>query len=220
MGNSKTRLTPGGTATQLGGTGFVHLDGVLYGRFKTDDFSGAAELVAQVARLADAQNHHPEIRLGYGSVDFELTSHDAGGVTDRDITLARGIHELAAGLGATPETVQRQRHELAIDCADADAIRDFWRVGMGYTESPSGGGIELVDPTGRGPKVWFQRMDPTRTERNRIHVDVYVPTAEAEQRVKDIVAAGGFLLTDEFSPDWWVLADVEGNELCVCTSDD
>lgn len=45
-----------------------------------------------------------------------------------------------------------------------------------------------------------------------------MPTVEAEERVNDIVAAGGFLLTDEFAPDWWVLADVEGNELCICTS--
>ncbi|HEU4807081.1 MAG TPA: VOC family protein [Homoserinimonas sp.] len=219
MSDAKATLGPTDTAAELEGTGFVHLDGVLYATYKTGDFESAAALVAQVAQLADAQNHHPDIRLGYGSAEFELSSHDAGGVTDRDITLARGIHELAHALGATIETVQRQRHELAIDCVDADAVRDFWRVGMGYVESPSDGDIDLIDPSGRGPKVWFQHMDPPRTDRNRIHVDVYVPTSAAEQRVQDIVGAGGFLLTDEFAPDWWVLADVEGNELCVCTSD-
>lgn len=219
MSDAKATVGPHGTVRELEGTAFVHLDGVLYGSYKTGDFESAAALVAQVAQLADAQNHHPDIRLGYGSAEFELSSHDAGGVTDRDIKLARGIHELADALGATVEPVQRQRHELAIDCVDADAVRDFWRVGMGYVESASDDDIDLVDPTGRGPKVWFQHMDPARVERNRIHVDVYVPTADAEQRVKDVVAAGGFLLTDEFAPDWWVLADVEGNELCVCTSD-
>ena len=216
---SQTKLRPNDTEELLDGLGFVHLDGVLYGRFTTRDFTAAAELVSQVAQLADAQNHHPDIRLGYGSVDVELSSHDVGGVTDRDIELARGILELAVGLGATPEAVQRQRHELAIDCVDADAIRDFWRVGMGYEESASGDDIDLVDPTGQGPKVWFQHMDPPRSDRNRMHIDIYVPTADAEQRVKDIVGAGGHLLTDEFAPDWWVLADVEGNELCICTSD-
>lgn len=219
MSDAKATLGPTDTSAELEGTGFVHLDGVLYATYKTGDFESAAALVAQVAQLADAHNHHPDIRLGYGSAEFELSSHDAGGVTDRDIALARGIHELAHALGATIETVQRQRHELAIDCIDADAVRDFWRVGMGYVESPSDGDIDLIDPSGRGPKVWFQHMDPPRTDRNRIHVDVYVPTSDAEQRVQDIVAAGGFLLTDEFAPDWWVLADVEGNELCVCTSD-
>jgi 4a-hydroxytetrahydrobiopterin dehydratase len=219
MSDAKATLGPSDTESELEGTGFVHLDGVLYGSYKTSDFESAAVFVARVAELADAQNHHPDIRLEYGSVGFELSSHDAGGVTARDLALARGIHEIADALGAGSESVTPQRHELAIDCVDADAIRDFWRVGMGYSESVSGDDIDLIDPTGRGPKVWFQRMDPPRTDRNRIHVDVYVPTADAEQRVKDIVAAGGFLLTDEFAPDWWVLADVEGNELCVCTSD-
>ncbi|MHA6694389.1 VOC family protein [Homoserinimonas sp. A520] len=221
MSDAKATLGPQNSASELEGTAFVHLDGVLYGKYKTDDFEGAAALVAQVAQLADTQNHHPDIRLGYGSAEFELSSHDAGGVTERDIKLARGIHGLADALGATVEPVQRQRHELAIDCVDADAVRDFWRVGMGYVESESDGDgdIDLVDPTGQGPKVWFQHMDPPRTDRNRIHIDVYVPTADAEQRVRDVVAAGGFLLTDEFAPDWWVLADIEGNELCICTSD-
>jgi 4a-hydroxytetrahydrobiopterin dehydratase len=216
---SEATLGPNDTAAELEGTGFVHLDGVLYAAYKTGDFDAAAVLVAQVAQLADAQNHHPDIRLGYGSVEFDVSSHDAGGVTERDIALARGIHEIADALGAKVQSVQPTRHELAIDCVDADAVRDFWRVGMGYVESPSDDGIDLVDPRGRGPKVWFQQMDPPRTERNRIHVDVYVPNADAEKRVQDIVAAGGFLLTDEFAPDWWVLADVEGNELCVCTSE-
>jgi 4a-hydroxytetrahydrobiopterin dehydratase len=216
---SDETLGPADTAAELEGTGFVHLDGVLYATYKTGDFDGAAVLVAQVAELADAQNHHPDIRLSYGSVEFDVSSHDAGGVTDRDIALARGIQEIADALGATSQPVRPTRHELAIDCVDADAVRDFWRVGMGYVESPSDDAIDLVDPRGRGPKVWFQQMDPPRTDRNRIHVDVYVPTADAERRVQDVVAVGGFLLTDEFAPDWWVLADVEGNELCVCTSD-
>lgn len=216
---SDSTLSPRDTSSDLEGSGFVHLDGVLYGEFKTTDFESAARFVARVSELADAQNHHPDIRLGYGSVGFELSSHDAGGVTSRDIALARGIREIADTLGASSRPVTPQRHEIAIDCVEADAIRDFWRVGMGYVESPSGDDVDLVDPSGRGPKVWFQHMDPPRTERSRIHIDVYVPTADAEQRVKDIIAAGGFLLTDEFAPDWWVLADVEGNELCVCTSD-
>jgi 4a-hydroxytetrahydrobiopterin dehydratase len=219
MDDAKATLGPHDTAGELEGTAFVHLDGVLYGSYKSGDFESAAALVSQVAQLADAQNHHPDIRLGYGSVEFELSSHDAGGVPERDVSLARGIHGIADALGATIERVRPSRHELAIDCVDADAVRDFWRVGMGYVESASDGDIDLVDPRGRGPKVWFQQMDPPRTDRNRIHVDVYVPTADAEQRVHDIVSAGGFLLTDEFAPDWWVLADAEGNELCVCTSD-
>ncbi len=220
MGDAETTLTPAETTGELDGTAFVHLNGVLYGSYKTRDFDGAAVLVAQVAEVADAQNHHPDVRLGYGSVGFELTSHDAGGVTERDVKLARAIQGIADALSAEAVAVRPTGYELAIDCVDADAIRDFWRVGMAYEESPSRHGIDLVDPRHRGPKIWFQHMDPPRTDRNRIHIDVYVPTTEAKQRVDDIVAAGGFLVTDEFAPGWWVLADVEGNELCVCTSDE
>jgi 4a-hydroxytetrahydrobiopterin dehydratase len=91
-------------------------------------------------------------------------------------------------------------------------------VGLGYLESGPADDIELRDPRGAGPKVWFQHMEIPRTERNRIHLDVYVPTSDADGRVQAIVEAGGLLVTEEHAPDWWVLADVEGNELCVCTS--
>jgi 4a-hydroxytetrahydrobiopterin dehydratase len=46
-------------------------------------------------------NHHPDVTVGYGSLTFSLSSHDAGGVTSRDVTLARRIQELADAAGAT-----------------------------------------------------------------------------------------------------------------------
>jgi 4a-hydroxytetrahydrobiopterin dehydratase len=70
---------------------------------------------------------------------------------------------------------------------------------------------------GVGPSVWFQQMTEPRTERNRIHLDVTVPHDVAEQRVADALAAGGTLLTDEYARAWWVLADADGNEVCVST---
>jgi 4a-hydroxytetrahydrobiopterin dehydratase len=54
-------------------------------------------------------------------------------------------------------------------------------------------------------------------QRNRIHVDVWVPHDQAEARVAAAIAAGGHLVTDEHAPSWWVLADAEGNEACVAT---
>lgn len=218
MSPSAALLSPTETAADLDGSAFVHLDGSLYASYRTSDFASAAELVARVAEAADQLNHHPDVRLGYGTVGFELSSHDAGGVTEHDLQLARRVQELADSLGATNERVRPARYGLGIDCVDADAIRDFWRVGLGYDDHLVDDGVELVDPRGRGPSVWFQHMDPPRTDRNRIHLDVYVPAADAEARVQAILGAGGYLLTDEHAPDWWVLADVEGNELCVCTS--
>jgi 4a-hydroxytetrahydrobiopterin dehydratase len=50
-----------------------------------------------------------------------------------------------------------------------------------------------------------------------MHVDVYVAHDEAEGRVAAAIEAGGHLVTDEYAPAWWVLADAEGNEACVGT---
>ena len=56
-----------------------------------------------------------------------------------------------------------------------------------------------------------------RPQRNRIHIDVWVPHDRAEERVAAAIAAGGVLVTDEYAPSWWTLADAEGNEADVCT---
>jgi 4a-hydroxytetrahydrobiopterin dehydratase len=79
---------------------------------------------------------------------------------------------------------------------------------------------QLVDPLGRGPTVWFQQMDAPRPQRNRLHVDVVVAHDVAEERVAAALAAGGTLVSDDRARAWWVLADREGNEACVCTWQD
>ena len=215
----QSTLSSSDTAERLRGTAFVHLSPALYASYATDDFATASAFVARVAEAADAMNHHPDVRLGYGSVAFELSSHDAGGVTERDVELATRIQSLADDLGARADSKPIARYTIAIDTVDADHIRDFWRVGMGYEERTTEDGIVLVDPRGVAPKIWFQAMEPPRLDRNRIHLDVYVPTTDARARVEAVLAAGGTLMTDEYAPEWWVLADVEGNELCICTAD-
>ncbi|HZK58584.1 MAG TPA: 4a-hydroxytetrahydrobiopterin dehydratase [Cryobacterium sp.] len=218
MSHTHGLLSPDETAVPLAGGAFVHLDGSLHGTYTTADFASALRFVDRVGEAAEAMNHHPDVRLGYGTVTFRLSSHDAGGVTARDVQLAREIQELADSLGAKNAHAAPARYDIAIDCTDPDTIRPFWMVGLGYRESVNDGEIELIDPHGVGPRVWFQHMEIARTDRNRIHIDVYVPTIDAESRVQGIIDVGGILLTDEHAPEWWVLADEEGNELCVCTA--
>ena len=88
----------------------------------------------------------------------------------------------------------------------------FWRAVLGYLEV---GDEDLLDPHLEGPPFWFQQMDKPRPQRNRIHIDVYVPHDQAEARVAAAIAAGGRLVSDEHAPDWWTLADAEGNEVDV-----
>lgn len=91
------------TRQQLAGTAFAHGDGVLQAGYTTSDFSSAVRLLDRVAEAADALNHHPDVSVGYGRIGFTLSSHDAGGVTSRDVELARRIQQLADAAGATPE---------------------------------------------------------------------------------------------------------------------
>ena len=64
-----------------------------------DDFNAAFGFMARVALMADKMDHHPEWSNVYNRVDILLTTHDADGVTQRDVTLARFIDAAAAGLG-------------------------------------------------------------------------------------------------------------------------
>lgn len=64
-------------------------------RFKFDDFNAAMAFMAAAAPKIDALNHHPEWTNVYNRVDVRLTSHDAGGVTSRDVQLARILDRLA-----------------------------------------------------------------------------------------------------------------------------
>jgi 4a-hydroxytetrahydrobiopterin dehydratase len=111
--------------------------------------------------------------------------------------------------------------EIAIDALDIAAIRPFWQAVMGYGNEPGSDGTEpgagLADPVGQGPTIWFQQMDEPRPQRNRIHFDVVVPHDETEHRIQAALAAGGRVTYDAEAPAFWVLADPEGNEACVCT---
>ena len=62
-------------------------------RFK--DFSEAFGFLTRVAMHAEKVDHHPEFTSVWNRVDFRLTTHDTGGVTDRDVRLAEAINALA-----------------------------------------------------------------------------------------------------------------------------
>jgi 4a-hydroxytetrahydrobiopterin dehydratase len=59
-------------------------------------FMDAIRLVATVAQLAESMNHHPDIDIRYRTITFHVSSHEAGGITDDDLVLARHI-DTAAG---------------------------------------------------------------------------------------------------------------------------
>ena len=81
--------TPEGWSFEEGGKALVR-------RFTFRDFSEAFGFLTRVALYAEKADHHPEFTSVWNRVDFRLTSHDAGGVTERDVKLAEGINRLAS----------------------------------------------------------------------------------------------------------------------------
>ena len=191
---------------------------VLYGRafahYRTGSFAEGVALVQAIGTVADGMDHHPDVDLRYSGVTVRLSTHDVDGLSDRDVALAREISKVAAGLGLAADPSAVVQIDVTIDALVRADVMPFWQAVLGYRPR---GDEDLTDPLGRGPNIWFQQMDVARPQRNRIHVDVAVPHEEAEERVAAAIAAGGHLVTDEFAPMWWVLADAEGNEACIAT---
>ena len=186
--------------------------------FRTGSFAAGARLVAAIGELAGLEDRVPDLDLRYGGVTVRLITlaQDYFGMSEREVELARQISAVARDLGfpADPSTVQTV--QVTIDALVIPEVMPFWRAVLGYqdrADSPE----DLMDPQGRGAQFWFQQMDAPRPQRNRVHIDIWVPHDQAESRIAAALAAGGHLVTDRFAPAWWVLADVEGNEVCVST---
>lgn len=192
----------------------------LHATFRTGSFVTGLTFVQRVAAAAEAAGHHPDVDLRYATVHVALTSHDAGTLTARDTALAAEVSAIADELGLAGEPGTELLVEVAIDAMDIPAVRPFWRAVLGYPGDGDDPADDVLDPAGRAPGLWFQQMDAPRPQRNRIHLDVHVPADAAPDRVAAALAAGGRLVNDGFAPSFWVLADAEGNEACVCTWQD
>ena len=75
--------------------GWELIDGKLSKTFVFDSFVNAFGFMASVALTAESMNHHPEWSNVYNRVSISLTTHDAGGISDLDFTLAKRIENIA-----------------------------------------------------------------------------------------------------------------------------
>ncbi|HWM40523.1 MAG TPA: VOC family protein [Streptomyces sp.] len=145
--------------------------------------------------------------------------------------------------------------QLTVDCGDPQRLVAFWATALGYVPEPppeghatwrdfwtatgvpeeelaDGAGEtpeSIVDPLGRGPRVWFQKVPEPKTTKNRVHLDLDVgggretPLAvrieRATSKVERLTEAGAEVvrIVDEPGMDYYfvVLRDPEGNEFCV-----
>jgi len=79
-------------------------EGWLRIRFDTQTFATGLALVNRIGAEAERANHHPDLDVRYPYVEVALTSHDVGGLTRRDVRLARAISTAAADLGVAAST--------------------------------------------------------------------------------------------------------------------
>ncbi|MDH3308162.1 MAG: VOC family protein [Acidimicrobiia bacterium] len=136
--------------------------------------------------------------------------------------------------------------QVTFDANDPALLADFWATALGYIIQPPPEGFDswddwaadmgipeenwndasaLVDPTGEGPRIFFQRVPERKTAKNRVHLDVNVaeglPAGERRPVVEaaaDRLAGAGATIVgpmDERGSFWIVMLDPEGNEFCL-----
>lgn len=190
----------------------------LQARFRTGDFATGLEFLVDVGAAAEEANHHPDIKLGYTHVDIVLTSHDVGGVTQRDLDLATVISGLAADRGLSSEPDKVTATEIALNAIDQAAIGPFWAAVL-TGDADAYNADEVVDPTGQSPLMWFQPTDARAAVPEMcFHLDVWVPHDQLDARIDAAIAAGGVLTDETEKPSFVVLEDAEGNKACLCTA--
>jgi 4a-hydroxytetrahydrobiopterin dehydratase len=188
--------------------------GGLVTAFKTPTAAAALGLIADVGRLAEESDHHPDLDWRYNRVFIRFSSHDVGGeVTARDTGAAASVSQAAAAAGAEAQPGLYRTVEIGIETADPGEISEVWRVALGYRKGRFG---HLMDPYGRGPGVSF-RQGPT-PDGNRLHVDIHRSKAESGP-VLEKVAATGASTNSDHAPHRVVVTDAQGNQLCLCTEE-
>jgi 4a-hydroxytetrahydrobiopterin dehydratase len=213
----------------VSGLGWRYILGCAQAFVRTGSLARGAEAATRAVTAAGEDGHSLSLDIRPERLVLTVQSPKAGWLTGRETGLARRVCAALAELGLAtepgtgdPGARSVQGLEIAIDAMDIPAIVPFWQAVLGYGPEPGASGPvdALVDPLGQGPALWFQQMDTPRPQRNRIHFDISVPHDEAAHRIEAALAAGGTLVSGDAAPAFWVLADAEGNEACVCTWQD
>jgi 4a-hydroxytetrahydrobiopterin dehydratase len=188
--------------------------------FRTRSFAQSARLVDAIAELRDIDDHPPDVDVRRDGVSVRLVTSTGEyyGIGRLDVEAARRISAAARELGLSGDPSGVQSLLVIPGAPITAAVMPFWRAVLGYEPRGDTPDEDLVDPRGRGPAFWFERMREPRQGAGAIHVAVWVPPEEAETRVAAALAAGGRLVRDQFAPAWWTLADAAGNEADIATT--
>lgn len=171
-------------------------------------------------RCQESNDDHPDVDVRQEDVTVRLirVTDDYYGLTERHVELARQISAVGRTLGIPADASAVRTVQVTIDALAGPEVVAFWRALLDYQDryqDRANSGEDPIDPRRRGAPFSFQQMDAPRPQRNRVHVDVWVPYDQAEARIAAALAAGGRLVNDADAPSNWVLANHEGNEACV-----
>jgi 4a-hydroxytetrahydrobiopterin dehydratase len=220
-------LTAAAAAAAIHGNGWRLLLGGAHSAVAVGSLTAAVEVADAAVRVCGPDAAHLRLDLRADRVGLVLGTPAGGELSQLDASLATRISAAVGELGLTTMAGDAgtarpvQALEIAIDALDIPAVLPFWRAVFGYvvTIRPIAEGHEviLVDPAAQGPTVWFQQLDAPRPQRNRIHFDLTVAEDEADVRIAAALTAGGRVVSDAQARAFWILADPEGNEVCICT---
>ncbi len=179
------------------------------------------DLAAVAATLADEMGFPLLIDLRPGLVIIDSGKDqwegDAHGLGLDFSDLAGNLQSAARDLGAIADPGLPRFAQLFLDAADVAAVSAFWVAALEYTPDPRAGVSDICDPRRLNPVLVFQELDASETERrsqrNRIHVELAVPSDLAQARLATALASGGRLLDE--SEGRWRVADPEGNEIVI-----
>ena len=178
--------------------------------FRVGSLLQAAELAAAVAAVPGLEKH-TLLTAASDRLTVKLT-REMWGTEARHVEVARAISAVAREHGATADRGAVHEVQLAV-AAQPEAIDlGFWRAVLGYAPMHDD---NAIDPLGQGSTVWMQDLDPNKSLRHAMHVDVSVARDHAEARMQAAVAAGGRVVDDSGAPGAWILADRSGNKVCI-----
>ncbi len=199
----------------------------LHACFLVESFADGLTFAKSVGEACAAVGHEPDVRVTGRFVDVRLLSPEAlwrhpdgreeagPNVTQRDVDLARQISAIAQSLGLKSDPSAVAQLEIGLDTADLAAIGPFWAAVL--TGSSAHEGNDVFDPAGRIANLWFQGTDAHETPRQRFHLDLWLPADVVPARIEAALAVGGTVVYDAEAPAFTVLADPQGNKVCLCT---
>jgi 4a-hydroxytetrahydrobiopterin dehydratase len=198
----------------------------LHASFLVESFADALTFVTAVGEACVSFGREPDVRLGGTFVEVRLLSpravyrhpdgtEEAGPyVTQQDVDLARQISGIAQSHGLKSDPSAVAQLEIGLDTADLAAVGPFWAAvltGSTFVDK------DVCDPGGRIANLWFQGTEPHETPRQRFHLDLWLPPEVVPGRIEAALAAGGTVVYDDEAPAFTVLADPQGNKVCLCT---